>query len=79
MYVNIIKKRAYVYIYIYIYMCESCLDKYISIVTCPLTKIPDSAFTNIRELQAHPLPFVSLFFCMLQRNGRRIVLSIAQK
>ena len=75
MYVNIIKKRACVYIYV----CGNCLDKYISVVTWPSTKISGSTFTNIRELQAHPLPFVPLFFCMLQRNGRRIVLSIAQK
>ena len=43
MYVNIIKKRACVYIY----MCESCLDKYINVVTWPpKQKIPGSVPEN---------------------------------
>ena len=44
MYVNIIKKRACVYIYV----CESCLDKYINVVTwSSQTKISSSAPANL--------------------------------
>ena len=55
---NLSNKKVCVYIYvckynkkacvcIYIYMCESCLDKYINVVTWPpKQKIPGSALEN---------------------------------